>query len=184
MQKWRKKMRKYYSRHIAYLLVYLIFLTVVKGLFDVSYLFLWFGGIVGILAADLDQFVYVYFLHPEDPVSIQVRSYISQNKFILAWKSLISTKGERKNLIFHTAHFYLFFLALTIFILTSTANFFGQGLTIGFTIHLLVDQYGDYKKSKSLDGWFEKLGIEVDPDKIGVYLFANVAIMLVVGLLF
>ena len=177
-------MKQHYSAYFAHLVILLLVLTLVKGLYDFSFVSLWLGGLAGIIMADLDQLIYVYFLHPEDPISIQARGYISRRKIISAWTSLVATKRERKNLIFHTAHFYLFFLALTFFILTSTASLFGHGLVIGFILHLLTDQIRDFREKGNLDSWFDKLGIEVDGDKIKIYLLSNVIFLLIIGLLF
>ena len=88
---------------------------IIKKYFDLSYWTFWIGGIVGTILPDTDRALYPYLGLPEPVI-------------------------QKKDLIFHTTFFQIIFLVLTFWMITSSGSFFGRGLVLAFSLHLLVDQ--------------------------------------------
>ena len=112
-----------------------------------------------------------------------IKSLIDQKKYRLVAKSFSGTAGRRTRQIFHTAHFYLTFTALTFFVITSSNSLFGRGIVLGFCLSLLVTKYFDFRDLGNLDHWFDKLGLRLDKKQQKWYLIASLAVLLIFGLL-
>jgi len=118
----------------------------------------------------------------EDSLAINNNKY---NYFIEMEKPLkLETKGERKELIFHTAYFQIIFLTFSIFVITSSGSLLGMGLVLAFMLHLLIDQIIDLMENNSLDSWFTKFPFSLDAKQKRYFVFANGVILLVLGFFF
>jgi hypothetical protein len=153
-------MFKEFMLHIAVFVLFFLLLSVVRfmGLTDTALYtslgLLWLGGVVGTILPDIDHLIYVYFLRPHELTSQRTSSLAKEGHLTQAGGLLVATQNERQNMIFHTIWFQVIFLLFTVWVLTSSSNFFGWGVVLGFSLHLLVDQAQDYKKYKSLNNWF------------------------------
>ena len=136
---------------------------------------------MGTLLPDADHLLYVYFLKPKEAVSQKVSSLISEKKVRESWDVLAETRTQRPELIFHTAYFQMIFLALTLWVVTSSGNLFGRGLVLAFSLHILIDQFIDLMETKNLDNWFRKTLVIKDKEYRRWYLAANFILLLVLG---
>jgi len=137
---------------------------------------------VGTLLPDVDHLFHVYFLKPKEAVSQKVSSLISEKKVRESWDTLVETRIQRPELIFHTAYFQVIFLALTLWVITSSGSLFGRGLVLAFSLHLLIDQLIDLMETKNLDNWFRKILVIKDKEYRQWYLVSNFILLLVFGL--
>jgi hypothetical protein len=172
-------MKKELLVHYGTFAVLFFVITLLRRWFDIPYALFWFGGIVGTALPDIDHLIYVYYLRPHELTSQRVQ-YMAQKADIKRTLELLATtRSERKNLIFHTAWFQIFFLVLMVWIMTSSSNLFGRGLVLAFSLHLVVDQLVDLMHLGNLDTWFRQLPIKWDKEKLTLYV---VALLLVISI--
>lgn len=177
-------MKKSLLTQFSFLISFFIFIFIFKGWLDLKYLPFLYGGIFGMLLPYADYFIYVYLVKPQERGSQQAVSSISQKKYFQTLDTLVKTRNQRSDLVFHTAYFQLLFLAFSFLVMTSMINLFGRGLVLAFLLHVLVDQFIDLAETKNLDFWFAKHIVIADKDKRVGYLIANFAAFLLLGFLF
>lgn len=174
-------MRKEIFIHFAFLISFLIFVSLFKGFFSFSYWALWLGGIIGTILPDIDHLVYVLFLEPQDLNSQRISFKISKREIIDAFRLMAETRKERKNLIFHTTLFQVIFVILSFWIITSSGSIFGRGLVLGFLLHLLIDQLVDLQDTGNLTNWLKQ--VTLDKNQMLFYIGVNLVIILIFGFL-
>jgi len=174
-------MKKYFYNLYFFLFIFFTLITVYKQWFNPYYILFWLGGFLGTILVDLDEFVYIYYLEPNDPSSLNAKLEISKKHFVQTWKNLAATRRSRSKLIFHTATFNIFFLILAFLVLTSTGSIFGHGLVLGFSSRLFIDQMKDFRDLGNLDSWFRQIQLNLDRDRVKLYLIANFITLLVFG---
>lgn len=176
-------MKKELFIHFAFLISFFIFISILRGWFNLSFLPLWLGGILGTILPDVDHFIYVYLLKPHELTSQRVLYMFSKKDYKGVFSLLADTRSERTKLIFHTAFFQGIFLILTFLVVTSSGSIFGRGLVLAFSLHLSVDQLVDFVELGNIDHWFESMKIKLDKEKTKLFLFGILAINLFLGFL-
>jgi hypothetical protein len=169
-------MKKEIFVHFAFLISLLILISIARGYLSISYWSLWLGGIIGTILPDLDHFLYVYFLRPQELTSQRVGLMMGKRDIWGSLEMLAETRSERTKLIFHTATFQIIFLILTFFVLSSSGSIFGRGLVLAFSLHLLVDQAVDIT-SGGTGNWFKNFPISL-AGKEKAYLIVNIFLLL------
>lgn len=169
--------------HSSFLITFFIFMHLFKRWFSFSYYPLWVGGILGTILPDIDHLLYVYFLKPQEPLSVKVRQMFKSKQYVFAIKLLESERGKLVGLIFHSAGFQILFLVLAFLVITSSGSIFGRGLVLAFSLHLLVDQLSDLIASGNLNRWFRQFPFIFDRQKQVFYWVGNALILLIFGFL-
>jgi hypothetical protein len=165
-------MKKEILTHFVVYIAFFALLTLVQGRFELELFLFWLGGLIGTALPDVDHVVYVYFLRPEEFNSQRVQHMNVNRNFTESFKYLAETRSERTKLIFHTFYFQLIFYALS-FLILSSGNLFGRGLVLAFLLHLLIDQFIDYRITGSINNWFRDLPVmQDDISKQKLYLIA------------
>lgn len=177
-------MKKDLITHFIYMLAFLILVALYKNWIAIEYLPLLYGGIVGTLLPDIDHLIYIYLLRPNEGMSKEVTTLVENKNFTKSWNILANTRTERKNLIIHSAHFQLIFLAFVLFVVTSSGSLFGRGLVLAFSLHILIDQIIDYMETKNLDHWFTKIPLHLSGEQKRWYLVGNIIVLIVLGFFF
>lgn len=174
--------------HFAFLIVFFILITLFKKWIPLSlgsaliYIPFWIGGIIGTILPDIDHLIYVY-LKPQELTSQRVASLVSKREVINTFELLAATRYERKGLIFHSVLFQLIFLVLTFWVATSSGSLFGRGVVLGFSLHLIVDEFVDFMQVGNLGNWFSQLNVVLSKEKEVLYWLANIIAVLIFGLL-
>ena len=176
-------MKKEVLIHFLFLIALFALVTLVKDWFDLIYLPFWFGGILGTILPDVDHLIYVYMLAPKEQTSQDVAGLISKSDWKASLTLLASTRSERTNLIFHTAHFQILFLAFALLVITSSGSLLGRGLVLAFLLHLLIDEVVDFIETGNLSNWFNKIQVSLDKEQMQWYLIANIVVLLIFGFL-
>lgn len=140
--------------HFSFWFSFFVFITLIRHYFNLSYWPFWVGGIIGTVLPDIDHILYLY-LRPQELTTQRLGFLIDRGEVKRVLTLLYETRGERKNLIFHTAFFQLIFLVLTFWVLTSSGSILGKGLVLAFSLHLLVDQIVDLTEMGSFDNWLK-----------------------------
>jgi hypothetical protein len=163
------------------MLAFFILVALYRQWISFDYLPFLYGGIIGTLLPDIDHIIYVYFLKPNETISKQVAGLMEKRNFVKSWDMLANARAERKNLIIHSAHFQLIFLAFAFFVVTSSGSLLGRGVVLAFSLHILIDQIIDYMETKSLDHWFTKIPIVLTEKHKRWYLVLNIITLFVLG---
>ncbi len=174
-------MKKDLITHFVYMLAFLILVALYRQWIALEYLPLLFGGMIGTLLPDIDHLIYIYLLKPNESMSKEVTNLVGNRNFLKSWNILANTRTERKNLIIHSAHFQLIFLAFAFFVITSTGSLLGRGLVLAFALHILIDQIIDYMETKKLDHWFTKIPLALSEKQKRWYLIGNIAALIILG---
>jgi hypothetical protein len=150
----------------AFLVSLLALATFSRGNLGVSLLLFWAGGIVGAFFPLLDHLVYIFFLRPNEESSKEIAVLVAKKNFREAFNLLVKTRRDRTKLVIHTVLFQLVMLVLTFLTMTSSANLFGKGLVLAFSLHLLVDQLMDFVKTGSIDRWLKDALVTFLPESV------------------
>jgi hypothetical protein len=178
-------MRKELSLHFLPLFAFFLSLTILRRFsLDINLFNFWLGGFLGTILPDIDHFIYVFLLRPQELTSQRVSNLVGKQRPGQIIDLLYRTRAERTDLIFHTAMFQIFFLIFSFFIISSSGSFFGRGLVLAFSLHLLLDQYLDLKEKGEINSWFKNLPITPEKEKVSLYWIAISLLVLSLGLIF
>ena len=112
-------------------------------LLDNIYFFL--GGFFGWFLLKADRLVDAFFTNPQTQLSQKIRDLVKNRNFLELFRTFEKHRFEQKNLAFRNAIFQATWLVLAFFTLSSTSSFFGKGMILGLGLHLLFDEWKDYK---------------------------------------
>ena len=177
-------MRRELFIHFSFWLSFFVLISLVRQFFNFSYWPFWVGGIVGLFLPDIDHLVYIFFLKPQELTSQRINFLIDRHEIKRTLTLIYETRTERRDLIFHSVLFQLIFLVLTFWIMTSSGSFFGKGLVLSFSMHLLVDQLIDLNDIKSFDNWTKNFLIKFDLRQAQIYIGALAFIVILFGIFF
>ena len=163
-------MKKEIFIHYSFLISLFIFISLAKGWMNFSYWPFWIGGIIGNLLPDLDHFIYIFFLKPNELTSQRVGYMIGKRNFSRSFQLLIESRSERTKLIFHSGLFQLIFVVLAFLVVTSSGSLFSRGIVLAFFLHLLVDQAVDYVETGNMNNWTSGYELELSKNQIKTYL--------------
>ena len=175
-------MKKEIFIHFAFLVSFLIFVSLFKNYLSFSYWPLWLGAVVGTILPDVDHFIYIFFLKPHELTSQRASAMLKKRSIMGTFEFLAETRYERTKIIFHTAAFQLVFVLLAFWVLTSSGSIFGRGLVTAFLLHLLVDQSVDFNEMGSLSNWFKNFPVSIE-GREKLYWGANVLLLLIFSFL-
>ncbi len=176
-------MKKELTIHFGILVIFFLLITILKRWFDISVALFWIGGIVGTLLPDIDHFIYAYYLRPHELTSQRVQYMMQKGDVKRTLSLLATTRGERTNLIFHTAWFQVLFVVLSFWVISSSSSLFGSGLVLGFMLHLVVDQLIDLMKVDTLAHWFRQIPLNWQKEHYTFYALAMFLVVCIFGIL-
>jgi len=156
----------------------LVLTSVISGSFVFNLSLLWWllGAIVGFLFVFLDRFFYSILSNPKDTLSIRIRELFGQKNFVGGVTQLLAEQYDQKELIMRSFLFFIVWVVLAFFTMTSVVNFFARGLMLGIGTHLMFDLVYDFIWDKErLDLWFWQIKRTLEPEeKFWFVIFAGV----------
>ena len=161
----------------------MVFVSLVKGWLNLSYWPFWLGGVVGTLLPDLDHFVYIFFLRPQELTSQRATAMLKKRDIIATLRLLSETRYERTKIISHTATFQAIFVVLAFLVISSSGNVFGRGLVLAFLLHLIIDQLVDLREVGNLNNWIKDFPISL-AGREKLFVGVNIAILLLFAFIF
>lgn len=167
--------------HFSFWFSFFVFITLIRHYFNLGYWPFWVGGVMGTLLPDIDHLLYLY-LRPQELTAQRLGFLIDKREVRRIFTLLYETRGERNNLIFHTAFFQLIFLVLTFWVLTSSGSLLGKGLVLAFSVHLLVDQIVDITEMESFDNWLKYSPFYVGLRNARIYWTILIALTILFGI--
>ncbi|OGM75532.1 hypothetical protein A2210_00340 [Candidatus Woesebacteria bacterium RIFOXYA1_FULL_40_18] len=176
-------MKKELFTHFAFLISFFILVSIFRGYFSLPFWPFWVGGILGTLMPDLDHFLYVYFLRPQELTSQRVNYMLGKGEVFKTLDLLAETRYERTKLIFHTIFFQVIFFILSFLVISSSGSIFGRGLVLAFLLHLSIDQIIDLKETGGFSNWMRDMPFVLDRTRTIYYVIATLLIILLFGFL-
>jgi hypothetical protein len=136
---------------------------------------------LGSFFLDIDHIIFWFFLKPNLEESRLARTTIKNKDFKSAYRLLKTSHRTHQNLIFHHYFFQVILVLFTVFILTSTTNFFVASFLISLNLHLIVDEIIDYfYDPKILQKWlFAREANQLPVKFLNRYIFVFVIFFII-----
>ncbi|HCR35857.1 hypothetical protein A2130_04655 [Candidatus Woesebacteria bacterium GWC2_33_12] len=131
-------MKKDLTNNFIYFFSFFLLVTLINKLFSFSFWPLYVGGLIGLFMPNLDHLLHVFVFKPLELTSQRVKLLINEKRYKEGIILLYDTRGERKDLIFHSVNFQIIFTILTFWVISSSGSLFGRGLVLGFYLSLVL----------------------------------------------
>lgn len=105
----------------------------------VSLLVFVIGCVIGFQILFLDRFVHAFYLFPDTEFNTLVRELWKKKEYVGVIKALMQAGTLQQKLLTRSIVFFIVYLLLTIFVLTSTGSVGGIGLMLGMGLHYTYD---------------------------------------------
>jgi len=181
-----RELKKEIANHLLVgiaIFVFVEILWLLSGSFSLIKLILLLAGILaGTFLLDADHLIYWFFLYPDLEESKRARELWRSRQYKGLLSLLAQTHKRHTSLVFHHLYFQLVLVVLTLFVLTSTASPFAQGLVLAANGHLLYDQISDWLRDPAhLKKWLlartPLADSPIPPVWIKIYLVAQIIIL-------
>ena len=173
-------MKKKLITQLKISIILLILLSLYRWKLDLSFVFLWLGGLTGSLILYSDYLFQALLIHPELSVSQDAKKLFAEKKYQEAVFLIYKRKEEIQKFTFHTIFFQIIFTFFSFFVISSTVSHFGQGLVLCALLHLLYEQVLDLRKTGRLsDYWFAKINVYLPVERQKLYVGGMVIILLI-----
>ena len=163
--------------HFGAALFFLLIVSLFKKYFAISYFGFWLGGALGTLAPDIDHLLYIYLLKPQEVTSQRVNYMMQKGEILKTFQLMISTRSERKDLVFHNLLVQSAFLVLVFWVLSSSGSLLGRGFVLAFALHLSVDQIVDFLQMDNINNWTKKLPIELTREQAALVAISFLVVL-------
>ncbi|MBI3397039.1 hypothetical protein HY045_01035 [Candidatus Woesebacteria bacterium] len=177
-------MKKELAVHFVSMVVLFFLIALFKQTFNLNVIWFFVGGVLGTFLPDVDHFIYIYYLAPQELTSQRATTMLGRGNVWAALDLLTDTRYERSKLIFHTVVFQAVFTLLAFLVVTSSGSLLGKGLVLAFLLHFVVDQFIDLIKIETLTNWFSSLNINLTKEKMTLFWVFNLIVVLLFGFLF
>ena len=141
--------------HFLLTIIYFLLVSVFRGRFDVSLVWLWLGAFLGMFLLDLDHIIYWFVTNSEEEDSRQARALFKTKNYKGMYLLLKRVHETHRHLIFHTATFQVVLLILRFYLLTAGGSVLGSALVLSLNLHLLKDEWFDFfgGRKEALKNW-------------------------------
>jgi hypothetical protein len=134
-------------------LIYIGLLTVLRLPWQWQMVWLWAGILLGLGLEGIDRWVYVYLVHPEEPLSVEVKRLVLVKHYREAMRLLIIRAAEQQRLVSRSILFLFGWTAVAVYVVTSTGSLLASGIVLGAGLHLAYDIATSWKDKEQLKGW-------------------------------
>ncbi len=176
-------MKKILASQIVFFFAFFILFTVYRRWLNLSFIPFWVGGLIGFLLPFSDYLIYVYLLKPQEKISLDIKSLISQKKILKAYENLLQYFSGKRGLLIHSALFQTLLLVFALWMVTS-GTLLAMGLVLAFMLHLILDQAIDLAEKRSIDGWYEGFPLDLDRQQKILFLVFNFLVFSYFGFFF
>lgn len=142
------------------------------------------GALLGAHFIKIDQLVYVFFTKPEDELSLEVKSLMSQKKYGEALDRLDLKIDLQTQLASRSLLFQLAWVGLAVFALTSTVGFFSKALIMGIGLKLLLEEWEDIWQGRDINWLFWQIKRQVSFKEQKRFLYIITIVFFILSLLF
>jgi hypothetical protein len=118
------------------------------------FMFLFFGLALGSFFLDFDHLLFWFYLRPNLDESRHAKELWVNRDFKGLIKLLELSHKQHVSLIFHHYSAQIILVLISFFVFTSSDNSFTQALLVAINLHLLIDEFEDYRHNKPhLQNW-------------------------------
>src|SRR5690554_4285660 len=114
-------MKKEALLHFGAYIVFFVIYSLLHGAWNLEPIIVvsfFMGGIFGTLIPDLDHVLYVYFLRPEEYVSLRTKRMIKKGEVVEAINFLSEHREKRSVLVLHSLYFLVTIVFLSLVLLS------------------------------------------------------------------
>jgi len=149
-----KTMGKHLLIFVGYFGVIVLVRVLLRGVGSLSLSTVWFlvGGLLGMALPMADRLGYVYYSRPQEQLSMQVKDLIKRGMLVQALAVMIARREEQVRLSMNNVLFLAVWVALSIFVITSTGKPLAIGMVLGVGLDLVFDLWKDRKRPEYLMG--------------------------------
>lgn len=134
-------------------ILYFGLISILRWRLDWQVLGMWLGGVLGVMMDYADRLVYVYFTHPEEPLSVAVKRWLQKGQYKLVLIAFKHRGQEQKHLAIHSFLFLLIWVPISLYVITSSGSVLASGLVLGLGLKLLYDILLDFQRQEELKNW-------------------------------
>jgi hypothetical protein len=137
--------------------VLLLFLVGVGWLaFGLNWRLVWWmtGGLLGVGLSVVDRLLYVYWLQPQEHLSIHIQSLVKQKRFGDALVVLWYRQDEQKRLIGRGILFLVTWVPVTYYVMSSSGSVIATGMVMGLGLSLVWEMVSLWHKPSQLQQRF------------------------------
>jgi len=178
----RRRLRVPFTKRLWIILTFLIIGTLIGWQYGFSLIGWWIGGLIGFFLLDVDHLLDVFFLHPDDPASQQVKQALKSRNWSKVWEVLIATAPQRRHLVLHTIIFEVVIAVLAIYVATSSGGLFPKALILAFWFRILTEQIREYMSTGKMASWFWQIKDPVPPNLQAVFLAVGLIVWIIISL--
>jgi hypothetical protein len=104
-----------------------------------QFLLFTFGVHLGFGLFFFDRFLHVFFIQPEHDLSQQVKAAWQKKNFPQMIRLVVAGRALQEKLVTRSILFFICYVAMAIFVLTSTGSILGSGIILGIGLHFCFD---------------------------------------------
>jgi len=134
-------------------LVYYVMLVLIRWQWDLGVVWLFGGGLIGILFEYVDRLVYVYVVAPKEKLCVHVKRLVEKKRYKEV-VGVLKTRGfSERRLPMRSVIFMAAWVPMAFFLVTSTGSMLAIGLVMGVGLHLLYDVLLDWYHPRRIKKW-------------------------------
>ena len=112
------------------------------------------GSLLGTFLLDLDYLVFAFIVEPNHHFSQRLRELVVQKNLDGALLYIDHNKSAIPRLTLHSALFQSVLAVITLYVLTSSNDIFGQAFVISGFLQSIYKVVDEYQQTKNVDRWF------------------------------
>jgi len=178
--------RKKIAARLVALFTWLFLISLFNFYLTFNLVFLWLGGLLGLILVELDQLLYVFLLYPQQEVSRQIKALVAQKRYRRALGWLFQTGSGRRKLSFHNVLFQAIFIPFSFLVLTSSGSLLGTGMVMAIQLSLLLDQINLILKNQDQffgEKYFWPVSFPISLNLKKAWVFSMVIVFILLNLL-
>lgn len=155
-----------------YILFGVILVLILIGLLTGNFVFgvdlLWWmlGAVFGFMFVFSDRLINSLLSNPSESLSLRMKDLFGQKKFTEGILLLLEERHEQKELVMRSFLFFVVWVILAFFTITSVNSQFARGLMLGIGTHLMFDFSYDYFWDKDrFNSWFWQIKRTLDENE-------------------
>lgn len=117
---------------------------------QVETLWLLTGGLLGMVMPVVDRLVYVYYVQPQEQLSVHVKALVARRRLVEALRLLSDRRLEQVKLAMNNVLFVVGWVGLAVFMVTSSGSELARGVMLGVGLDLVYDMVTDLKQKDYL----------------------------------
>lgn len=160
--------------HLAPAIFVVLGITAIAGPIDLRLLT---GIVIGSLLLDIDHWLFIFVVAPNELVSREIRGRLSSGSYATALDYMVAHRRDFRRLPMHSVAFQLCLAVAALYTAVQFPNTLTAGLLTGLFLHSVVDQAGDLNRTGHLHHWFWVTGRETNTSTQKTYYIGALMVL-------